>query len=297
MPSPTPNINITVTPNGTIISEPAITPSPTATPTAQVLNWQKEAGIRIVDGVSSNTLFVNGTYRMYYTKEDGIHLALSTDGLNFYDAGAEIAPGTNSAVFQIENGYRMIYEIDNGSTDRKLYSAFSNDGMNWTKESGIRLQDDIESLRKNGPGSSFASVPEIVKLTNGTLRMYYTTGTRSSSALSGDNGLTWKKEGQIIVEDRQIVLDPDIIMLDDGTYLFFYSTSDSVPFQKQWLEIAESTDGRYFKPFSGGIHPFGNTTNYVDPDVVKLSNGHYRIYFGEAENMQNQFRIVSVISK
>jgi len=48
----------------------------------ELMNWTKESGIRIDDGVSSATLIIEDMYVMYYTTE-GIQIAKSSDGLTF----------------------------------------------------------------------------------------------------------------------------------------------------------------------------------------------------------------------
>jgi hypothetical protein len=199
--------------------------------TSKLLTWVKESGIRIKDGVSPATITIDGLYVMYYSAKGGIWAAKSTDGLVFEKIGVVVENGepgsmqemvSDPAIIELKNGsYRMIYEGSQklgDHEDRRLFSAFSRDGFNWTKEEGVRFQDYGDGK----PGELFASVPDIVRLDNGSLRMYYTRGTTSATALSHDEGITWVKEKNLDL--GRIVVDPDIVKLEDGSYkLFFYN--------------------------------------------------------------------------
>ncbi len=107
---------------------------------------------------------------------------------------------SNPAVFETKDGkYRMIYEGSKWAkdekgghyqTERRLYSANSDDGLTWVSEQGVRFQDTGDGK----PGELFTSVPDIIRLPDNRLRMYYTRGATSATALSDDDGLTWIKE-------------------------------------------------------------------------------------------------------
>jgi outer membrane lipoprotein-sorting protein len=262
--------------------------------------WTKEPGVRIADGVSPATISKGNEYFMYYPGPGGILAARSSDGLAFEPAGTAIqedGPGTrqqmvsNPAVVQLKDGtYRMIYEGQDASRDRRLFSAVSKDGMTWTKEPGIRFAD-----RGDGPGL-FTSVPEIIRLENGDLRMYYTRGLTSATALSADEGLTWTKERNLDL--GRIVLDPDVVVPDDGTYILFFTTFDrEFGVGPQYMMSARSRDGLNFSLDSGRrLEPSSQNGLVVDPDVVPLGNGKYRMYYGETSGEEMRFRILSAVS-
>ncbi len=160
-----------------------------------LMNWEKESGTRIDDGVSSSTLVIDGMYVMYYTS-NGIQIAQSSDGLTFENVGVAIENGlmdslqmmvSNSAIIELQNGsYRMIYEGQDANHDRRLFSAFSEDGFTWSFEDGVRFQEEGDGK----PGELFTSVPDIIRRDTGDLLMYYTRGISSAIALSSDEGLT-----------------------------------------------------------------------------------------------------------
>lgn len=252
----------------------------------KLLSWQKEEGVRI-SGVSSCTIFLHDQYWMYYTGK-GIELAKSSDGLNFIYVGriidAKDVTGvdmvSNPAVFETNDGkYRMIFEGSKmfpNQHDRKLYSAVSSDGLTWTVEEGVRFQD----VGDGKPGELFTSVPDIIRLDDGRLRMYYTRGATSATALSSDEGLTWIKETNLKL--RKVAVDPDIVRLDDGSYKLFYTTfAEEFGVGEQWVTSASSKDGVNFVLDEGKLIGPGTPGGFaVDPDVIKIDNG-YRMYYGE----------------
>lgn len=285
------------------------TTTTTTTLIAKLTKWTKEKGTRIANGISSSTIIKNSEYWMYYTGS-GIELATSQDGLNFINKGAVIAGAagseqdmvTNPAVFQISDGrYRMIYEGarvskdetgKNYQTDRKLYSAISSDGTTWTKESGTRFWDYGDGK----PGEIFTSVPDVIKLSDGRLRMYYTRGATSATALSSDEGLTWLKEANLDLH-RKVAVDLDILRLDGGSYKLFFTTfEDEFGIGEQWVVGASSLDGIDFILDQGKIiEPATSGGLVTDPDVIKIDNG-YRMYYGEFKKGEYESNIISAFS-
>ncbi len=260
---------------------------PGANEAEELSSWTKEPGIRI-SGISSCTIFKDNQYWMYYTGQ-GIKLAKSFDGLDFEDIKTVVdVPNvssfginmvSNPSVFETNDGkYRMIFEGSKMSsseqTDRKLYSAVSSEGLNWEMEEGVRFQDEGDK-----PGETFTSVPEIIRLDNGKLRMYYTRGMTSSTALSEDDGLTWTKEANLQL--GKIAVDLDIVRLNNSYKLFFTTFADEFGVGEQWVASASSEDGiNFVLDNSKLIEPDTTNSLITDPDVIKISNG-YRMYYGE----------------
>lgn len=286
---------MTTTQSTTTIEKPS--------PSTKLLSWTKEEGARIDSGVSSCTIIKDGEYWMYYT-EMGVELAKSSDGLQFVKFGTVLnvkdVPGvdmvTNPAVFKTKDGkYRLIFEGSKGADgwqkDRKLYSVVSTDGLSWKVEEGVRFQDEGDGK----PGEIFTSVPDIMRLYDGRLIMYYTRGSTSAIAISNDDGITWTKEKNIDL--KRIVLDPDIIRFEDGTYKMFFTSFDSqFGMGEQYIMSASSTDGvNFVMDGEKRLRPGSESNMIVDPDVVELLDGRYRMYYGEARTDMG-FRINSAIS-
>ena len=265
-----------------------------------LMEWTKESGVRIDNGVSSATIIIDDMYVMYYTAE-GIRMAKSFNGLTFEKAGVVIENGepdsmqvmvSNSAIIELNNGsYRAIYECQDNNHNRRLFSAFSEDGFTWTKEEGVRFQDYGDGK----PDELFTSVPDIIRLDNGDLRMYYTRGITSAIALSKDEGLTWTKERNLDLD--RIAIDPDILRLDDGTYKLFFTSFDSeFGVGPQYVMSASSTDGINFTVDSGKrLEPVSEYKLLLDPDIIRLSDGSYRMYYSEWQN-DGSIIILSAIS-
>ncbi len=292
----------------TITTTTATTTTTTTALAAKLTKWIKESGARIANGISSSTITKNNEYWMYYTG-NGIELATSSDGLNFINKGTVIAGAagseqemvTNPAVFKLaDSRYRMIYEGarvakdetgKNYQTDRKLYSAISSDGMTWTKESGVRFWDYGDGK----PGEIFTSVPDVIRLPDGRLRMYYTRGATSATALSSDEGMAWAKETNL--ELRKVAIDLDILRLDDGSYKLFFTTfADEFGIGEQWMMSAGSVDGINFVLDEGKIIEPGTSGGLVtDPDVIRIDNG-YRMYYGEFGAGEMNSNILSAFS-
>jgi hypothetical protein len=261
--------------------------------------WTKEPGTRIADGVSPATIRKGSGFLMYYPGPGGILIARSADGIAFEQAGVSVreqGPGTiqemvsNPAIIQLTNGtYRMIYEGQDARRDRRLFSAVSPDGLQWAGEPGIRFAD-----KGDGPGL-FTSVPDIIRLRNGDLRMYYTRGITSATAISRDDGLTWTKEADLDL--GRIVLDPDVVVPGDGTFVMFFTSFDrefgSGP---QYVLSARSSDGLHFTIDPGKrLEPSTRDGMVVDPDVVSLGAGRYRMYYGESPAGEPKFSIFSAV--
>jgi hypothetical protein len=279
----------------------ASTPPEKILPSPKLLLWSRER--KITEGVSSCTILKDGEYWLFYTGR-GIELAKSSDGLSFSSIGTiieaedskdRIDMATNPSVFATKDEkYRMIYEgsrMDYNRNDRRLYSAISSDGLVWIAEEGVRFEDEGDGK----PGELFTSVPDIIQLDDGRLRMYYTRGITSAIAISADEGITWVKEKNLDLE--RIAIDPDVVVLDDGTYKLFFTSFDS-EFGKgeQYMMSASSIDGIDFVLDEGKrLQPSSGNIMVVDPDIVRLPDGRYRMYYGESSDGAH-FDIYSAVS-
>lgn len=156
------------------------------------LNWDREPGIRIGDdsshyGSPRCLPLPDGRYRLYFHRyptpdhprqDKEILSAISDDGVRFnIEEGVRIAQETEletesvyaADVLQIgTGGYRMYYAAWTANPKQgRILSAFSNDGLNWTKDKAICIDiggqwDQVK-----------ASEPSVVPLENGTYRMLY----------------------------------------------------------------------------------------------------------------------------
>jgi len=276
-------------------------------------DWIKENGIRVRDGSSPCIVMLpNGAYRMYYTGTDGILSAFSSDGLTWTkESGVRISPegeGSNQekilscAVIEIPSGYRMIYEGVQGTPPNdvhRFFSATSTDGLNWVKEDGVRL----ESLGTADYGQ--VSTPDIIALPNGSLRMYYVgdfyhkgaEGNSIRSAISHDFGWTWTREGGRALGEN--TMDPDIVKIGNEYRMFYVTSPLGQKSGNLTIRSAFSSDGLNWKKEIGSRvrpgEPY-DTENCRHPDVVRLPDGSYRMYYS-GTNPNNETNILSALRR
>lgn len=165
---------------------------------------------------------------------------------------AVVIPGqyTDAEVVDLGNGqYRMYFAVEPEVPGNRLevFSAVSTDGVNWTREDGVR--------------KTFATFPDVIKLPDGTFRMYFQNAGVIKSAVSS-GGLNWKDEPGIRVDkdeegfDLENVAAQSTTILDDGTYIMVYrgtirepyQTSEKIPNRDTHIYFwAKSSDGLTFE--------------------------------------------------
>jgi hypothetical protein len=258
-----------------------------------------------------------GNYRMFYGDSSTwgsypyptmIRSATSPDGLDWTYEGPVIGAGYGDVggwtggcdILTLPDGsYRMYFGYRYGSnwSQGNIMSAISQDGLNFTAEAGVRVD--------NGGtyDSAAARDPSIVNLPDGTLRMYYdgySDNYRILSARSTD-GLIWTKEEGVRLDlgpagsyDSNGAWTPKVIKVTGGNYLMFYTGNGGSPADNRILR-AVSTDGLNFTKAPGfcieaaqltalgyGSFPSGLSTG----DIVPLGNNKYRLYFnGDRYNL------------
>lgn len=144
--------------------------------------------------------------------------------------------------------YRIYYasEPESGQIST-IYSATSTDGKTWAKEDGTRKE-----------GAVF---PDVIKLSDGTWRMYFQNDQEIKSATSTD-GLTWTDEAGTRIDKNETGFELDSVgaqsttILPDGSYVMLYrgtinepyQTTEKVPNQTTQLYFyATSKDGLTFE--------------------------------------------------
>lgn len=249
----------------------------------------------VLEGVTSSDThkLADGIYRMYYMSDAKIVFADSTDGLLFgtgtptgitEDTGKMIS---NPSVLNLSDGsWIMIYEqqpaqgVNSGLTvpgpnsQRDLYLATSTDGKSFSKV-GIAIDSSKED-------NYFASVPDLILLPDGKIRMYYVSGGEAiGSAISSDNGKTWKRESGYRLTEKAV--DPDVIFKDEnGTkkWVMYFSILSG---PGNAIYRATSSDGLTWEKGKEILKSSDDQSTIVDPDVVNLYGNNYRMYFGEAK--------------
>jgi len=271
-------------------SIPATT-SENSTPTKD--SWVRDVDIIVKNTTSTCTIKLdNNSLRMYYMKDGKIVFADSTDGKSFGDAqstGVSEDQGkmiSNPAVLKIKNAdWIMIYEQAPQKTpgekeegpgpenQRDLYLANSADGKSFTK-TGLA----IDSSKQD---NYFASVPDLVLLANNQIRMYYVCGGEAICSAISTDGKTWTKESGIRLGDKAV--DPDVLLQTKNgktKYLMYFSLLTGAGNQ---LYKATSDDGLIWEKDEAVISPTSSEYTVVDPDIVKIADNKYYMYFAEAK--------------
>lgn len=157
----------------------------------------------------------------------------------------------------------------------------------------------IEGWQKEGVIFSTASYynPEVVKLDNGSWRMYFENYGRIYSAISTD-GRSWTIEGGVRVNGTM----PAVIRLPDGRWRLYYQYRPAGPEAVgPYIASAVSSDGLSFQQESGyrltqGGEGAYDSAGVKHPTVIRLENGAYRMYYdGEVPHPENPEQTIARI--
>lgn len=153
------------------------------------LRFKIEKGVRFESGrrvLDPSVLAISSGYVLFAGGgPDGNHMAVSADGLDFERVKAPRLDGLIlSNGLAVQGGFRYYAFTQTGrpGTPRKIRSVFSPDGRRWKVESGVRLAPD----RSNELETGEVKDPTVVRMPDGSYRMYYVTGIPGSSAETKD---------------------------------------------------------------------------------------------------------------
>lgn len=199
--------------------------------------WIKESGRRLDEGKQPCVLDKGDKkLRLYYAKEDksAIVLVASYDGVRFDykeiiiekgEAGSLDDAGISApTIINLDNGYRMYY-VGHKSDGDSILSAFSSDGITWTKETGKRIDGTAEPFTK-------LSGPYAVK-DNDKFTLYFSSSAGIYRAYSID-GLTFNTEEIELIlktEDEdadRIPSDPCVIKTEDKHIVYYNIYSEGI---------------------------------------------------------------------
>ena len=181
------------------------------------MHWQPESGVRLSSQqggagdfrvVSSEVVPAigdSGKLRMYFescpgtqSQQNSIRSAVSDDGLNW-----EVEAGHRMAVDGCNLCAPRIQFLDDGRCRLYFYqrsvgimSAVSVDGIEFASEPGVRISD-------GGPNNRItAFAPEILRLPDGRLRMYYAGYREGQSAdiltALSEDGIDWQNDDELV---------------------------------------------------------------------------------------------------
>jgi hypothetical protein len=262
--------------------------------------WIKNETVLFENVTSSDTHRLDdGTFRMYFQKDGKIVYADSGDAATFsapVSTGIDENSGkmiSNPSVLQIKEGdWIMVYEEQpiqqpdskqppGPETQRNLLLATSSDGKSFSK-AGIA----IDSAKED---NYFASVPDLVKTPDNKIRMYYVCGGEDICSAISSDGKSWTKEEGIRLSGH---VDPDVSSslecLDckkPNKWVMYCATlsGGGNKFYK-----ATSEDGLKWVKGEVILQPETEKGAVVDPDVVEISSGKWRMFFGEMAEGEGQ---------
>jgi hypothetical protein len=269
------------------------TTTSTSLPDVEKNKWVPEEGVRLEDAFSPAVIKLDsGVYRMFASAKEGINAYVSPDGLKYVLEKKKVLPeGYSPRVYKIrDTRYLMVYnnaEVLSGTGDRKkLYykSASSSDALNFYTDMSIHLTSQI--LRS----PNLISSPEILRLENNTLRMYYTgdlfatelgsSNKKIKSAISLDKGTSWMREDGTRINAE--AMDPCVMALPGGGFRMFYSAYDSRESDDTMsIYSAYSPDGLNYTIEGKAFPAEKEGIRYMDPRVIETPWG-YRMYYTEA---------------
>lgn len=228
---------------------------------------------------SSYLLYVNkfggggGSANLIYT---------SKDGLDWKETGKKVPGGPTKRAYIDGEKVRLYYPtndpINPSDPPSEILSAISTDGLNFTSEEGVRMK----------PTSGYTiEGPSIIKLEDGTYRMYFSEYKTASKqerkdakiiGASSKDGINFTKDAKSTIEsDMNVekspanwpqVLRPFVLKRPTGGYIMFYNSHSKI-------FAAYSLDGYSWKKL-GGIGIKG-----ADVDAHYMSDGNIRVYFGD----------------
>lgn len=205
----------------------------------------------------------------------------SADGLDWTKTTAKLPNASTGRAVQFDDQTRLYYPdqtpIRPTDPPASILSALSDDGFNFTNESGTRV-DPRDGYYLEGP--------TVLQTKDGSYRMYFSENESASAekrisaiwGASSDDGLVWSRDSKPTIEATEKeehipagwpqALHPFVLTRPDGSFLMFYNTHSEV-------YAAESSDGiNWTKIGDVGIHG-------ADVDGYYLENGNIRLYYGD----------------
>lgn len=268
--------------------------------------WVPQPGIVRTDTTSTSSIRIGDRVRTYIMERNAIVFAESDDGGRLLRITTTNVRGTgqagdaesfiaNPAVIQRDDGkFVMVYDTSPETrppfVPRRLFVRISDNGITFGSSAALPVTD----LDRNPRGQIFQSVPDLVKLGDGSLHLYYAAGgTAVASMRSSDGGQAWVPDSGYRLGEarssgpaRAAYVDPDAIVLPDGSVLMYVAYSE---FEAQCgglgcqvIRVAISKDGLSFTLEPGVLlTPPTGSAGLVDPDVFQAADGRWRMLYGE----------------
>ena len=268
--------------------------------------WVPVSGVVRARTTSTSSISLpDGTIRTYFLDGANIVYAESSDGRDLSKTVPTNIVGTgipgdsqsfvsNPAVLLRDDGmYLLVFEANTvpppNQKDRALFSAVSEDGITFGAPAAL---PDSSLDQSPGGESLFQSVPDVVRLPDGSIGLYYVArGNAVASMKSDDGGMTWSQDagyrlGEMFGRSEAAYVDPDVVVQPDGSITMYVAYSEFEPrcggLGCQRIRTAQSDDGLGFTMAPGDLltAPAGKL-GLVDPDVYQDADGNWPMLYAE----------------
>jgi hypothetical protein len=250
-------------------------------------NWAPHHNVSHVSSPSIIWNTAANKYYMYYHGENNVtRIASSTNGINFtYEkaavstnsfAGQNLTETSYSKVFEYTipskgNKYIMVLMGNNTSNVRKIYLAWSNDGLNWTPQAS-------PLITANAAEGTNIAAPSFFEWNGGAYVAYHATSGNIHITEVGANFNVENHLGVLFapdpVRDRGRVASPNFITEGNTLYMFHdsgprlegklaYATANIGPWNLISDQLSSYTVG-WTKTGTGDIIQYLNDINIVD---------------------------------
>ncbi len=191
------------------------------------------------------------------------------------EEGTRIDVGISPDIIRLADAsWRMYYAVEEG-----IVSAISPDGLKWSTEEGIRVK-----ANKQSKDQRLVDNPTIIKLKEGGYRMLYEGSDAAQKSFSifsatSSDGTTWKKEKGVRLQDtnrfdQKIAASPDVVKPRDGSWYMYYSDGDTIK-----LAVSDDEGKTWRKRGLSGL-----PKACLDPSVILMSDGVFRMYFVKSDS-------------
>jgi hypothetical protein len=181
--------------------------------------------------------------------------------------GTPTAPSTNAGTPQTIAGCEL-----SGSTPG---TPVGQNGGPYTHNVAIATSDG-RTTTGHVEVLAHASVPDAVRLPDGTIGVYYVNGETDGVWLGRLNGSTLTPVSAITIDGvlrPSGVVDPDATLVD-GKVRLTYLNGFGAPGTTRAICMAESTNGLTFQTMANAL-PLGTNTDRTDPTIVRLADGSW----------------------
>lgn len=276
-------------------------------PTIAAQQWIPQPGIVRANLTSTSTIRIGSRLRTYSVDRGVIVFAESDNGRDLSqttetnirasgqqgDSQASIA---HPAVVQRSDGrFVMVYTATTQAQPpllpRRMFVRISDNGTTFGPPAPL----PVTALDINPRGLTVQFTPDVVRMPDGSLRLYYTAGGSDIGSMrSTDGGETWVPDagyrlGQLPGPGQSrtaAYVAPDAVVQSDGSVGLYLAYGE---FESRCgglgclaIRLAVSTDGIVFTLESGMlIAPTGGGHAVIDPDVFQAADGRWYMLYGE----------------